>query len=108
MLPNACFYNIMDLENGNFSFSHFLFSQLWTTLPRKLMKKLAIFIKHFQTRFQIVHFYQVLQSEYFFFQKFRDPLNVLQDLHKDAYSVAVFQKCKKYLTCALTEMQTFG
>ena len=44
----------------------------------------------------------------FFFQKFRGPLNVLQDLHKDAYSVAVFQKCKKYLTCALTETQTFG
>ena len=56
----------MELKNGNFSFLHFLFSQLWTTLPRKLMKTPAIVITYFQTPFQIVHIYQVLQWECFF------------------------------------------
>ena len=43
-----------------------------------------------------------------FFQKFHEHLKVLQDLHEIAYFVAVFQKFKKYLTCALTEIQNFG
>ena len=54
----------------------FLFSQLWTTFPRKLMKRPAVSVKYFQRPFQIVHSYQVLRSEYFF-QKSLNCLNLM-------------------------------
>ena len=66
----------MALENENFSFSQILFSQLWRTLARKLMKRLVVFIAYFQSSFQIVHVYQVLRSE-LFLQKFYDPFNLI-------------------------------
>ena len=66
----------MALENENFSFSQILFSQLWRTLARKLMKRCVVFITYFQSSFQIVHICQVLHSEYFF-QKFDGRFNLI-------------------------------
>ena len=45
----------MALENENFSFSEILFSQLWRTLARKLMKRPVVFIRYFQSSSQIAH-----------------------------------------------------
>ena len=56
----------MKLENGHFSFSRFLFSQLSTTLARKVMKRPPVFITYFQNLPQIVALYQLSLSEYFF------------------------------------------
>ena len=74
MVLNTFFYKIMAFQTGNFSFSEILFSHLGWTLARKLMKRPAVLIIYFQRQFQIVHVYQLLQSEYFF-QKFYDRFN---------------------------------
>ena len=67
---------IEDIENGHFSFSHILFSQLWTTFWIKFMKRPAVFITSCQSPFQIVHVYQDLLSEYIF-QKCYHPFNIV-------------------------------
>ena len=46
------------------------------TLARKLIKRPAVFVIHFQSPFQIVHVYQLLQSQYIF-QKFDGPFNLM-------------------------------
>ena len=66
----------MAFQNENFSFSDFIFSRLWRTLARKLMKRPAIFITYFQITNQIVDVYQILRSEYFF-QKFVGRSNLM-------------------------------
>ena len=48
----------MALENENFSFSEILFSQLWRTLARKIMKRPVVFIRYFQSSSQIAQVYE--------------------------------------------------
>ena len=55
----------MALENENFSFLEILFSQLWRTLARKLMKRPVVFIRYFQSSSQIAQVYVVLESIFF-------------------------------------------
>ena len=55
----------MALENENFSFSEILFSQLWRTLARKIMKRPVVFIRYFLSSSQIAQVYEVLESIFF-------------------------------------------
>ena len=70
------FSKILLLQNANFSFLQFFFSQLWRTLARKLMKRPAVFITYFQSPGQIVHVHKVSRSAYFF-QKFYGGFNLM-------------------------------
>ena len=70
------FSKILLLQNANFSFLQFFFSQLWRTLARKLMKRPAVFITYFQSPGQIMHVHKVSRSAYFF-QKFYGGFNLM-------------------------------